>query len=87
MTAGVRLIGRVFTFPVSTSGANPVRATRRGGERDGYDFSGRSNVPVPFSSLTHSLTELLTFNKADFTRYESEGSKPATPAEFAATAY
>lgn len=36
--------------------------------------------------LTHSLTELLTLNKADFTRYEPEGIKPATPAEFAASA-
>ena len=36
--------------------------------------------------LTHSLTELLTLNKADFNRYESEGIMPLTPVEFAATA-
>ena len=36
--------------------------------------------------LTHSLTELLTLNKADFTRYRSEGIKPMTPAEFAEAA-
>ena len=33
--------------------------------------------------LTHSLGELLTLNKSDFTRYETDGIKPMTPAEFA----
>jgi predicted nucleic acid-binding protein len=36
--------------------------------------------------LTHSLSELVTLNKGDFTRYEPEGIKPVTPAEFAAMA-
>ena len=35
--------------------------------------------------LTHSLTELRTLNKTDFTRYESEGIKPITPVEFVAS--
>ena len=35
--------------------------------------------------LTYSLTDLLTLNKSDFTRYESDGIAPVTPAELAAT--
>ena len=35
--------------------------------------------------LTHSLTELLTLNKADFTRYEPNGIKSLTPAELVAS--
>lgn len=33
--------------------------------------------------LTHSLSDLLTLNKADFERYESEGIKPITPLQLA----
>lgn len=33
--------------------------------------------------LTHSLSDLITLNKTDFTRYEPDGIKPATPAEYA----
>lgn len=35
--------------------------------------------------LTHSLTDLLTLNKADFVRYGSDGIRPATPTEFLAS--
>lgn len=33
--------------------------------------------------LTHSLSDLITLNKADFTRYVSDGIQPTTPAEYA----
>ncbi|MEK6677048.1 MAG: PIN domain nuclease [Planctomycetota bacterium] len=35
--------------------------------------------------LTHSLTELVTLNKADFIRYRSDGITPITPAELLAS--
>jgi len=35
--------------------------------------------------LTHSLTELLTLNKADFVRYAPDGLRPTTPAELLAS--
>lgn len=34
--------------------------------------------------LTHSLNLLVTLNQADFTRYEPEGLRPMTPAQFVA---
>jgi len=35
--------------------------------------------------LTHSMTRLLTLNKADFTRYQTDGIVAVTPAELLAT--
>lgn len=35
--------------------------------------------------LTHAITRLLTLNKADFTRYQSDGIDTITPAELLAT--
>jgi len=37
--------------------------------------------------LTHSITNLLTLNKADFIRYQGEGIIAITPAEFLATGH
>jgi len=36
--------------------------------------------------LTHTLTDLLTLNKADFTRYQRDGIVPLTPGEVLAPA-
>ncbi len=36
--------------------------------------------------LTHSVTDLLTLNKADFIRYQSDGIRALTPAELLALA-
>jgi hypothetical protein len=35
--------------------------------------------------LTHSLSRLLTLNKADFNRYQSDGILAMTPAELVAS--
>lgn len=35
--------------------------------------------------ITHSLRDLLTLNKQDFTRYRDEGIVPVSPSEFVAT--